>query len=264
MVTEHDDWLYFAEELGLWAIDYIRSHHATEVCTKEGPADFVTASDRAVERHVREQVERHHPDHAVIGEEYGDGGPADAPLRWFVDPIDGTTNYAHGLPWSSFSLGLVDADGPLVGVVADPYRGELFSAIRGGGARLNGAPVHCSAATTLAGSVVATEWAGHRIWDGMIPMFEALSKAECTSRIIGSSALSVATTAVGRADGCVLGGYNTWDVVAGVLIAREAGATVLGTDGGELPAVPSAADGGLLVAAPGIANELWRAWRGEA
>ena len=263
MTTEPNEFLYFAEELALWAIDHIRSHQAAGVSTKEGPADFVTETDRAVERHIREQVAEHYPDHAVMGEEYGGAGPDDAKLRWFVDPIDGTTNYAHGVPWSSFSLGLVDAEGPAVGVVADPYRGEVFSAVRGGGARLGGIPVRGSTAESLAGSVVLTEWAGHRIWDHMIPMLRTLAEAECTTRIMGSSALSIAAVAAGRGDAVVLGGYNTWDVVAGVLIAREAGLLVWGPDGRDLPIVPSTTDGGLVAAAPGIATAVWKAWRGK-
>jgi fructose-1,6-bisphosphatase/inositol monophosphatase family enzyme len=256
-----NDWLYFAEELGQWAVDYIGSHQATDISTKAGPADFVTETDRAVERHVREQVAEHYPDHAVMGEEYGAAGPEEAKLRWFVDPVDGTTNYAHGLPWSSFSLGLVDAEGPAVGVVADPYRSEIFSAVRGGGARLDGIPVRCSNATDLAGSVVLTELAGYRGWDGLHPMMATLAAAQSTTRIMGSSALSVVAAAVGRADAVVLGGYNTWDVVAAVLIAREAGARVLGADGADLALVPSSADGGLLAAAPGIAAAVHAAWR---
>lgn len=253
--------LYFAEELGLWAIDYIGSHRPTEVSTKKGPADFVTEIDRAVEQHVREAIADHFDDHTVIGEEFGAAGSTDAEYRWYVDPVDGTTNYAHGVPWSSFSLGLVDEHGPAVGVVADPARGELFSAVRGGGARLGGLPIRCADTSAVAGSVLLTEWAGHKAWPGFLPMLDTLTRAECTTRIMGSSALSVATVAAGRADAVVLGGYNTWDVVAGVLIAREAGVRTLGRDGGDLPAVPSAADHGLLAATPGIADAVLSAWQ---
>jgi len=242
-------------------VDQIRSHTPVEVGTKAGPADFVTETDRAVEQYVRERIAEEFPDDAVVGEEFGATGPGDAGRRWFVDPVDGTTNYAHGVPWCSFSLGLVDAAGPAVGVVADPYRQEVFSAARGGGARLGGIPIRCADRADLAGGVLVTELAGHRVWDGLLPMLETLAAAECTTRILGSSALSIATVAAGRADAVVLGGYNTWDVVAGVLIAREAGATVLGRDGQELPAVPSAADDGLLAAAPGIADTVLKAWR---
>lgn len=261
MTDELKGFLYFAEELGLWAIDYISSHRPAEVSVKTGPADFVTEIDRAVEEHVRAAIADHFNDHAVIGEEFGAAGAADAAYKWFVDPVDGTTNYAHGVPWSSFSLGLVDADGPAVGVVADPARGELFSAVRGGGARLDGLPIRCSETSEVAGSVLLTEWAGHQAWPGFLPMLDTLARAECTTRIMGSSALSVATVAAGRADAVVLGGYNTWDVVAGVLIARESGVRTLGRDGGELAAVPSADDHGLLAATPAIADAVFAAWR---
>jgi fructose-1,6-bisphosphatase/inositol monophosphatase family enzyme len=263
MTDELKGLLYFAEELGLWAIDYIGSRRPAEVSTKKGPSDFVTEIDRAVEQHVREVIADHFDDHSVIGEEFGATGSTVAEYRWYVDPVDGTTNYAHGVPWSSFSLGLVDGAGPAVGVVADPARGELFSAVRGGGARLGGLPIRCSETTEVAGSVLLTEWAGHQAWPGFLPMLDTLAKAECTTRIMGSSALSVATVAAGRADAVVLGGYNTWDVAAGVLIAREAGVRTLGRDGAELPAVPGAGDHGLLAATPGIADAILAAWQND-
>ncbi len=255
-----DEIVPFAEELGRWAVDWIGSHRPTQVTTKAGPADLVTETDRAVEEHVRAEISARFPGHQIIGEELGASDPSAAGEVWYVDPVDGTTNYAHGLPWTSFSLALADASGPAVAVVADPDRREIFSAARGRGARCNGDPVRCSAATDLAGTVVLTEWAACRSWPGMEQLLARLSAAQVSTRIMGSSALSLASAAAGRAAAVVLGSFNTWDVLAGVLLAQEAGARVMGRDGGGIPTLPGASDPGLLAAGPGVAEDVWRAW----
>ncbi|MGH3319672.1 MAG: inositol monophosphatase family protein [Streptosporangiaceae bacterium] len=253
-----DPYLFFAEELALWAMDRIGSRRPREVATKSGPTDLVTETDRDVEWQVSEQIRTRFPSHRVVGEEFGTAGDgADAP-SWYVDPVDGTMNFVHGLPWSSFSLALARSDhDAVVGVVADPYRREVFSAARGRGARLNGVPIRCSDATSLAGEMVLTEWAGNRPWPNMHDMLAILSARSCSVRIMGSSALSIASMAAGRAVATVLGAYSTWDALAGALIAREAGARILARDGTETLLPP---EGGLLAAAPGVADELWKAW----
>ncbi|HEX5145137.1 MAG TPA: inositol monophosphatase, partial [Mycobacterium sp.] len=211
IASDADQYLFFAEELGLWAIDHIGSHRPAMTSTKSGPADLLTETDLAVEEYVREQIRDRFPDHRIIGEELGATGPEGGPV-WYLDPVDGTTNYAHGLPWASFSLAVADAQGPVAGVVADPYRRELFSACRGHGARCNGVLVHCADIGSLAGAILLTEWAGHQPWEGMTEMLGALSEQNCTTRIMGSSALSLASMAAGRAAAAVLGRYNTHDV----------------------------------------------------
>ncbi len=258
--SDADQYLFFAEELGLWAIDHIGSHRPATTSTKAGPADLLTETDLAVEEYVRGQIRDRFPDHRIIGEELGASGPESGPV-WYVDPIDGTTNYAHGLPWASFSLAVADAHGPVAGVVGGPYRRELFSACRGQGARCNGVPIRCADTRSLAGGVLLTEWAGHLPWEGMTEMLAVLSEQNCTTRIMGSSALSLGSVAAGRAAAVVLGGYATVDVLAGVLIAREAGARVLGRDGNTAPAMPGALDKGLLAACPEVAEMVWRAWQ---
>jgi len=198
-----------------------------EVETKDHPADLVTPVDRRIEAHVRWVLAEQFPGHGVRGEE--SGGPAGTGARplWLVDPVDGTVNFAHGLGWSSFALALLDVDGtPLVGVVADPWRGETFSAVRGGGARCNGAPVHAGDTRSLAGQLVLTELSAHLPWPGMAELVLALAALHCTTRIMGSSALSLAQVAAGRAAGAVLGSDEPLDTAAGRLIAVEAGARV--------------------------------------
>lgn len=237
-----------------------------ERSTKRHDADWVTVVDVEVERHVRGALRAAFPDHGLTGEELGrsEGRSHGAPV-WYIDPVDGTTNFVHGLPWSSFTIALADDEGLVVGVVADPYRRELFSAVRGQGARLNGAPLTAAgaAATTgggLTGGLVLTEQAGVECWPGMSEMLAALSARKCVTRIMGSSALALASLAAGRSSGVVLGGFDPIDVGAGVMIARESGAEVLA--GPSAPAVLGARralDRDLLVAAPpGLCAEVAR------
>ena len=247
--------LYTAEILALWALDRMRRRPAA-VEVKAGPADFVTDTDREIETYVRERLAEAFPEHAVLGEEFGGESAPTAPT-WFVDPVDGTTNYAHDLPWHSFSLALHDASGPLVAVVADAGRGEILSAARGLGARRDGVPITASTTPDLAGTVVLTELASHAPWPGQLAFLERMAKREATVRIMGSSALALATVATGRAAATVLGGgYQMWDVAAGALIAQEAGARMFGHDGAEASHTDDPALGGMLIAAPGIAGDL--------
>jgi fructose-1,6-bisphosphatase/inositol monophosphatase family enzyme len=248
-----NDYLYFAEELALWAMDRISAGRPARVSTKTGPADFVTETDLAVEKEARERILARFPGHRIVGEEFGADGEGE--LVWYLDPVDGTTNLAHGLPWASFSLALSDPVGALAAVVADPWRGEIFSAARGHGARLNGVPIRCATSDSLAGALVLTEWAGHEPWPGQPEFLAALAREHCTVRVLGSSALTLASVAAGRASGAVLGAYATHDVLAGVLICREAGCLVRNR-GGHDPVLPTTGDGGLLAASPGVAPAL--------
>lgn len=244
--------LEVATELAAWAARTIREAGAGapvhDVREKDGPADIVTDTDERVERHVREVLGAAFPEHGVVGEEYGvtEGAP-DAP-HWVVDPVDGTTNFAHGIGWCSFSLGLVAPDGtPLVGVVADPWRGETFTAVRGAGARLDGRPIRAAGHTTLTGRVFLTEWAAHAHWPGMDALLAALAERHCTVRVMGSTALSLAQVAAGRAAASAIGEFHHVDGLPAMLVATEAGAVAL-------PDVP-VYDRPLLLAAPGVAAE---------
>lgn len=269
---EIDEALAVAMSLAREAIETMGSHRLTDsdIDTKTNAADYVTVVDRMIERHVRETIAVRFPQDKVIGEEMGEGGGSglagdDGAKRiWYVDPVDGTTNYVFGLPWSSFTLGLRDEIGPVVGVVADPYRHEIMSAARGRGAAINGSPAHCRDDTQLDGALVVTEWSAYRKWDGMDSMFATLAAAGVTTRVMGSAAMCLAQAAVGRASAAVLGSYSTWDVLGAVVIARESGATVLGRDGGPAALVPAAGDGGILVAAPALAQLVHDAWTGTA
>jgi myo-inositol-1(or 4)-monophosphatase len=216
----------------------------------------VTETDLAVERHVRAAVLERFPAHAIVGEEYGASEAEAPPVTWYVDPVDGTTNFVHGLPWSSFSLAAVDDDGPAVGVVADPYRRETISALRGRGAVVGGVASHCSGAETLVGGIVLTEMVSQSLWPGFDRFAGALADTDCVLRMMGSNALTLASVGAGRVVGAALGAFGPIDCVAGTLISREAGARVF-TPAGEGDPVEGEP---VLVAAPGVADELFALW----
>ena len=233
----------------------------TEHALKDGIADWVTSTDLAVERLVRDVLAERFPDDGVVGEEFHNAPvPRGRPV-WFVDPVDGTTNFANGLRICSFSLALADDAGVAIGVVADAWRNEIFSAVRGAGARCGDQPLHCRPDTTLQGGVILIELLGTRLWHGMIDLMNALEEERCVTRVIGSCALSLANVAAGRAAGVVLGGANPIDVAAGVLLARESGAVV--RVGPAVDRVLGPAELGsrpaLLAAAPGVLSALLEA-----
>ncbi|RDV43676.1 inositol monophosphatase [Leifsonia sp. ku-ls] len=247
-----------ALELAAWAIGRTRTYRVTSVSTKANPADLVTELDRSIERHVREQVGRWFPDHAFVGEEYG-GEAAQGRPTWYLDPVDGTTNLANGIPWTAFSLALAVDDRALVGVVADPWRDLLFDAIAGEGARRDGETLAIPARDSLVGGVVSSELAGHEAWSGMDALAQALTERFCTLRVMGSGTLTLLGPAAGRGAGAVIHRFSPVDHLAACLIAAEAGADVLGQDG--RPTV-FPASGGILVAAPGVSAELHGLWSG--
>ena len=247
-----------ATSLARWACAQMRLPSGSPRA-KAHAADLVTDTDERIERIVRERLRLAFPQHTVIGEEFAPHEGAPDAGTWVVDPVDGTTNFAHGIGWSSFSLGLRDAAGPLVAVVADPWRDELFSAVRGGGARLNGTPIRASTATDLRGQVVMTEWAAHEPWPGMPEILAELSRRWCTVRIMGSTALSLAQVAAGRAAATLIGEFHAIDGEPAMLIGTEAGAVAL--DPGAEASANGSEGSSLLLAAPGVSEELTAIWR---
>lgn len=216
--------------------------------TKASPSDWVTDVDVAIEAEVRRRLAQRFPQHRCVGEEAGASGPDGAPT-WYVDPVDGTSNYAARLPWSAFSLGLVAEDGPQVGVVVDPFRHELFHARLGAGAFLGERPIRV-AAGPLAGRLVMCELSGRG--RGTLELAERLGREGAIVRVMGSAALSLCQVAAGRAAGVVLQRFHPWDVAAGALLVREAGAALL--DGtGTACVLPQR---GLVAGAPAVAATL--------
>ncbi|MGB4136698.1 MAG: inositol monophosphatase family protein [Microbacterium sp.] len=249
-----------AAGLGEWAIDFTRSADPGTIRTKHDEADLVTEVDVAVERYVREVVGAQFPDYDFVGEEMGGEARPGVPC-WYLDPVDGTANFANRVPWTAFSLALVIDDRPVVGVVADPWREDLFVAEAGQGAWLNGerlriAPVW-SEEDPLRGRIVSTELANQYAWPGMLPMLQALGDRYCTMRIMGSGTMTLVGVAAGRGVGAVTGAFGPVDHLAAVLIASEAGAVVR-DETGEDSLFPRA--GGVMVAAPGAADALHAVW----
>ena len=202
---------------------------------KKGTIDLVTEVDMAAERMIRALVAERHPGHDVLAEELG-GPPGGGQSRycWIVDPLDGTTNFAHGLPLFCCTVAL-EIDGRLaVGAVYDPTRDELFTAERGRGAFLNGTRLHVSRASRLIDALLVTgfPYTVQERMPELLGLFGAfLSEARAVRRL-GSAALDICYVAAGRMDGFWEQGLNPWDIAAGVLLVEEAGGRVTSLDGG--------------------------------
>ncbi|MFC3449751.1 inositol monophosphatase family protein [Amycolatopsis speibonae] len=230
----------------------------TQPDLKDSPFDWVTDTDRILERHTRRVLTAEFPGVPVVGGEFGaDHGADVAEYRWVVDPVDGTANYVAGVPWCAYSLALIDASGPVVGVVADPYRAQIYAAARGRGARANGKPITLTDRHGTAGAIVCTELTRKGGWPGMGQFIEQAAAAHAGVRVLGSAALAIAQVALGHAAAAVLHNYREWDVAGSVALAIEAGAVVLDRHG-EDSALPVDA---LLVAAPGVADEVLGWWQ---
>jgi myo-inositol-1(or 4)-monophosphatase len=193
----------------------------------KGLNDLVTDADLASEQAIIAAIRAQYPGHSILAEESGlnDGGRE---WRWLVDPLDGTVNFAHGLPFFAVSIAFAGGGDILAGVVLNPLSGELFSARRGKGAELNGKPIRVSATDRVSEALLATGFP----YD-IRPSFEAVAgrlghclKAARGVRRLGSAALDLCFVACGRFDGYWEGHLKPWDIAAGALIAREAGGRV--------------------------------------
>ena len=207
----------------------------------KGEADLVTAADRASEVLIRERIQQQFPGHDVLGEEQGLNDQR-SDYRWYVDPLDGTTNFAHGFPVFCVSLALEyqaldqrssGAPGTrIAGVVYDPTRDELFSAEQGEGAQLNGQPIRVSQIAKLKESLVATGFPSQkRHKNPNIYFYHQITLHSHGVRRAGSAALDLCNVASGRFDGFWEFNLNPWDTAAGALIVEEAGGTVSRFDG---------------------------------
>jgi len=206
---------------------------------KKGAIDLVTEVDLAVEQMFRALIAERHPDHDVLAEELG-ASSTGARHRWVFDPIDGTTNYAHGIPIFCAALAL-EIDGVAeIGAVYDPNRRELFTAERGAGASLNGQPLHTSAIETLADSVLVTGFPysireAERQRD-LLALFSGFLGEARAVRRLGSAAIDLCWVAAGRMEGYWEQSLGPWDMMGAALIVQEAGGRVTGIDGGPLDA----------------------------
>ena len=202
---------------------------------KKGAIDLVTEVDLAVERAFRALIADRFPDHQVLGEEFGlTGASTGARYRWLFDPIDGTTNYAHGLPVFCASAGLEIGGRLDVAAGYDPSRRELFTAERGGGAFLNGRPLRVSTASVLVDALLVTgfPYDVQVRTEEMLGLFARFLARARAVRRLGSAAIDLCYLAAGRIDGFWEQDLKPWDVAAGVLLVEEAGGRIT-TFGGD-------------------------------
>jgi myo-inositol-1(or 4)-monophosphatase len=235
-------WVPQAAEIAREAGARLREFFARGVETEyKGDVDLVTVADRTSEALIKGRLAEVFPAHGVYGEE-GTRERMEGEFRWYVDPLDGTTNFAHGLPQFCVSLGLerrsarlaAGEDGTIVaGVVYDPMRDELFAAERGKGATLNGKPIGVSKTAVLAESLVATGFPSHKRHDNPnIHFYHEFTLRSHGVRRAGSAALDLAYVACGRLEAFWEFNLNSWDTAAGALLVEEAGGRISDFIGG--------------------------------
>ncbi|HET9086176.1 MAG TPA: inositol monophosphatase family protein [Acidobacteriaceae bacterium] len=231
-----------ASEMARAAGSLLRSHYECGVATEyKGEVDIVTVADRESERLLVEKLRARWPEHGIVGEE-GTRARMDCEYRWYIDPLDGTTNFSHGFPAFCVSMGLEhrptgtaeNTDGELIAaVIYDPLRDEMFLAERSHGAFLNDRRVHVSATETMAESLIATGFPSRkRHGNPNVHFYHEVTLRSHGVRRAGSAALDLAYVACGRLDGYWEFKLNSWDTAAGVLLVREAGGVVTYIDNG--------------------------------
>jgi myo-inositol-1(or 4)-monophosphatase len=219
-----------AREAGALLMEYFRQHVKIEY---KGEADLVTVADRKSEALILERIRSRWPSHDVVGEE-GASIETGSDYRWYIDPLDGTTNFAHGFPVFCVSMALEYKGRRIAGVIYDPTRPEIFAAEQGSGAYLNGERIHVSKTANLAECLVATGFPSHkRHKNPNIFFYHQITLRTHGVRRAGSAALDLASVAAGRFDGFWEFNLNPWDTAAGVLLVEEAGGVVSDFRGGE-------------------------------
>lgn len=237
-----------AREVGEIQRERFEKPHSIE--TKSTEIDLVTEVDRMSEQRILERVRKARPDDAVLAEET-EAIKGTSGICWIVDPLDGTTNYAHGFPHFAVSIG-IERDGVReIGVVYDPLKDELFTALRGAGAYRNDRRISVSRSTELARSLLATGFAYdvHRV-PVNVEFFERFLRRARAVRRAGSAALDLSYVACGRFDGFWELSLHPWDVAAGILLVEEAGGRVTDLDGG-----PPDRSGATCVATNGLLHD---------
>lgn len=194
---------------------------------EKNPADLVTEADVASEQAIFEYIHARFPDHRFLGEEGLDRGRSDSPVRWIIDPLDGTSNYVHGFPYYAVSIGIEQAGELVAGAIFDPTRDEMFAAVQGGGATLNGAPIQVSERADLRSALCMASLPvkSDRTHPAVQRFLRVLEHAQHVQRT-GSAALNLCGVACGRVDAFWSHNLKPWDMAAGVVIVREAGGRV--------------------------------------
>jgi len=234
-----------ARESGALLANYFERHIGYEL---KGSYDLVTDADRASENLIIERIRNHYPSHSITGEETGahDGTSA---YRWYVDPLDGTTNFAHGFPVFNVTLALEYRGELICGVIYDPQRDEMFTAEQGAGAFLNNRRIHVSGVRRVEEALVATGFPSRRRHQSVnVYFYHQLAMASHGVRRAGAAALDLAYVACGRLDAFWEFALHPWDMAAGLLLVKEAGG-LLSTMQGQAHQLASphlVADNGLL------------------
>jgi myo-inositol-1(or 4)-monophosphatase len=230
-----DEYAKYAADTARAAGDILRERFGQphEIRFK-GAIDMITEADQAAEDLIASRLREACPDHELLCEEGSRGASSPSSFRWVVDPLDGTTNFAHNMPTFAVSIALEESGVPVIGVVYDPMRDELFAAQRGLGATLNGRPIRVSATATLISSILATGFSydfSRRarqadIWRDFLIQVQAI-------RQTGSAALNLCYVAAGRLDGYWERGIQPWDVAAGSIMVTEGGGMSTDLRGGD-------------------------------
>jgi myo-inositol-1(or 4)-monophosphatase len=202
---------------------------------RKGENDFVTQADKESEAAILAAIRERFPDHRILAEEGGGAGQGHGEYEWLIDPLDGTTNFLHGLPVYCVSVACRRGDELLVGVIEDPEGRNLFQAVRGGGAFWNGRRMQVSGQPGLDGSFLATgyPWRALPTLELYLGIFRDVFRLSKALRRCGSAALDLAYTAAGVYDGFFEFRLSPWDIGAGILLVREAGGVATDVDGGE-------------------------------
>jgi myo-inositol-1(or 4)-monophosphatase len=205
-----------------------------QVSTK-GPSDFVSNADLKADRVLREELSKARPGFSFLTEEGGATAGTDTEHRWLVDPLDGTTNFLHGLPHFAISVALEKSGDLLAGVIYDPIKNEMFVAEKGGGAFLNDRRLRVSARKNMGEALLATgiPFRGHGDRDAFVKQLDAAMRETAGVRRFGAASLDLAYVAAGRYDGYWEEGLSPWDTAAGILLVREAGGYVSDLKGGQ-------------------------------
>lgn len=203
--------------------------------SQKGPADFVSNADLKAEKILREELSKARPGFGFLMEEGGLVKGSDPDHRWIIDPLDGTTNFLHGLPHFAISIGLEKSGEIIAGVVYDPIKEEMFCAEKGGGAFLNDRRIRVSGRKNLHESLIGTgiPFRGHGEGDQFNRQLSAMMAETAGVRRWGAASLDLAYVAAGRLDGFWEEGLSPWDIAAGLLLVREAGGYISDLRGGQ-------------------------------
>ena len=200
----------------------------------KGPGDFVTASDKKVEKIIIEDLQNARPNYSILSEEIGEI-KNDREFRWIIDPIDGTANFLHGIPHFGISIGLEKNNEIICGIIFDPIKDEIFTAEKGGGSYINNQRMRVSSRSKLKDCLIATGGPKRNLEDRELDLkvYEKFSsKVDIPIRKMGSASLDMAYVAAGRFDGFWQRNLNYWDIAAGIILVKEAGGFITDFKGG--------------------------------